>query len=646
MIPQVLPLLILLFSPPAGIEETPPVPTTATEPSALSIAEVSPSSSISVAPSAQYDARDCQKIMDYESSLGPRAPVLRSKCGVVARVHEYCESPLTVRETAPSPAEVAATRRRLAAGTSGQDLEDLCPDPSDIAKEFTAPTKGLVSDGVPFQDLVLRGLSKFVSSRLEAELSLSLQERVTAELCADGTAGPVLLSRTCTILGASREKNSPPAWGVVKAAVERDLRDAPRKILSTPEFERLVDDEGKTALSRLLNLLDAVELGEDPQKVAIRWTTLAEDDASEVTKIFVQAGYLMASVGKTAEEATGATGEREVSFVVRRFVESIGRTDVLEDELKLKRIRVGTSRAIVALQAIQEAKELLSALPASDPVYDEEYAAYAGAIFEGVTAVTAVAALVSPDLTASTEKVREASEVLSSISESVRTRNYAELVLAVLEYGTKHGTLPDWYVRWLPFVAEVASAKDPDALQATLESAAEPVGGYRGKRGAKNKFTFSLAALAGVQGGLETIVAGPASSDTAGHLGFFAPIGVDLQWGFGKHMSGGVFFSLIDLGALVDFRQSSGPSTPGTDEVRINSQAEVGFGQVVSPGVHAVLGLGNSPLTLGLGAAVSPRLRSVEVGRGNGVVESSQDSTLRLMMSFSVDITMLKIIRR
>ncbi|MEO0472321.1 MAG: hypothetical protein AAF206_22040, partial [Bacteroidota bacterium] len=137
--------------------------------------------------------------------------------------------------------------------------------------------------------------------------------------------------------------------------------------------------------------------------------------------------------------------------------------------------------------------------------------------------------------------------------------------------------------KYSTFIAAVAKSNNSDDVKKAINAIALPVGSYSIKR--RTYANISLNAYPGITGGLE-LVQNNNFSEWAPNFGFTAPIGLSLNWGYrskikeGRYRrniayrkrvkkaevgvddrifsghSGSVFFSFIDLGALVLFRLS------------------------------------------------------------------------------------------
>jgi len=169
-------------------------------------------------------------------------------------------------------------------------------------------------------------------------------------------------------------------------------------------------------------------------------------------------------------------------------------------------------------------------------------------------------------------------------------------------------TLPEGIRRYLPLAVDLASAHTPDDVQAALESAAAPVGGWRRKHYQR---TASLTGFVGLTGGYETPrTEGLRSAVPSGWAaGAFASVGIDVSFPVCKNSAMGFFLSVLDLGQLTSSRLTSTVKGTGSEEVRADTAPEVNVTQVFSPGLYGHISLGDSPFTLGIGASFAPALR-------------------------------------
>lgn len=181
--------------------------------------------------------------------------------------------------------------------------------------------------------------------------------------------------------------------------------------------------------------------------------------------------------------------------------------------------------------------------------------------------------------------------------------------------------------RYGAFLAAVAESKSPEDIKQAIRAIALPTGSYSIKR---RSFTnISLNAYPGLTGGMERIQ-NDLGAKIAPNFGFTAPVGLAFSWGYRARIdnikyiwidkyrrrvdrsldmrddrfltghSGSLFFSLIDLGAIVLFRLDGNDNSLPED---------IGFQQVFSPGVMYSHGFANMPMSVQAGVQISPQLR-------------------------------------
>ena len=181
--------------------------------------------------------------------------------------------------------------------------------------------------------------------------------------------------------------------------------------------------------------------------------------------------------------------------------------------------------------------------------------------------------------------------------------------------------------RYGAFLAAVAQSRSPEDIKQAIRAIALPPGSYSIKR--RSFANISLNTYPGLTGGME-LIQNDLGREWAPNFGFTAPGGLAFSWGYRARInnekylgnpkyrrrvdrsldmrndrylnghSGSVFFSLIDLGAVVLFRLDDSDSSLPED---------VGFQQVFSPGVMYAHGFPQLPISVLAGVQVSPELR-------------------------------------
>ena len=169
--------------------------------------------------------------------------------------------------------------------------------------------------------------------------------------------------------------------------------------------------------------------------------------------------------------------------------------------------------------------------------------------------------------------------------------------------------------RYGKLMTNIILAEDSEDISNALEAAAMKTGGYLVRH--NSSWSASVTFYPGVAAGRE-VLKGLTFEDESGkiekhgYIGVTLPIGIELSKGTNWKGIGaiGLFVQALDLGALLNYSIN----TPSPDSsMSIANNPEIGFEQVLSPGVYLTLHLANSPITLGGGISYSPDLRNVTV---------------------------------
>lgn len=180
------------------------------------------------------------------------------------------------------------------------------------------------------------------------------------------------------------------------------------------------------------------------------------------------------------------------------------------------------------------------------------------------------------------------------------------------------------------FMVDVISATEAQEIGAILQQYALPVGSYRMKR--FSHFTLDINAYPGLYMGVEAGLQNTLKGN--GVLGVTAPIGLAASWGKLPNRAGqsfSLFVPVIDIGAAFSYRW--GNQAGGFPK-------NLSWRQVLSPGVHAVYGFKNAPISLMLGAQFMPQLRSIDA---NTLSTETQSSVWHFGVSGVVDIPMFNL---
>ena len=163
------------------------------------------------------------------------------------------------------------------------------------------------------------------------------------------------------------------------------------------------------------------------------------------------------------------------------------------------------------------------------------------------------------------------------------------------------------------FMANIVQAKDENAVKAALDNVILPVGSSSIKK--NTRCNISVQSYLGA-----FYASGNNPSSTIGtwsdKFGVIAPIGISwtpswLSWRSRGCIS--VFGSLLDLGAIVDYKLSRDSTFNTADNATtVSKNYSVKLGQLFSPGVYLVYGFaGNIPLSVGFGSQYGPGLSKI-----------------------------------
>jgi hypothetical protein len=176
------------------------------------------------------------------------------------------------------------------------------------------------------------------------------------------------------------------------------------------------------------------------------------------------------------------------------------------------------------------------------------------------------------------------------------------------------------------FMVNVLTAETSDDVKEAFEDAAMKTGSYMVKQTSLTSLTVTF--LPGFSVGREW--AGKASeagalSPTATYMGMSLPIGMEFSFAPSKIGTWGVYAQVLDLGAVMNFRLSQTPltDTTGVDTVTTTSiSPEIGFRQVLSPGLALLYHVPKAPIVIGARASYAPLLRNVNEN-GSPVLQTS-----------------------
>ena len=195
------------------------------------------------------------------------------------------------------------------------------------------------------------------------------------------------------------------------------------------------------------------------------------------------------------------------------------------------------------------------------------------------------------------------------------------------------------------FMANMVEAKDEAAIKASLDNVILPVGSSSIKKFTRGNISVQSYLGAFLSTSTKRNILDGAWSD---RFGVTAPIGISWTPGIFSWEKGGslsLFTALIDLGAIVDYKlkKESNPTSSDPNATVISKDYKIQLGQIFSPGIYAVYGLGaNIPLSLGFGAQYGPGLSKIDVGNNTVITNPSW----RWNLFLAVDLPFFNLVNR
>jgi hypothetical protein len=578
----------------------------------------------------------------------------------------------TEAATAPAPATVIAETRHLE--LRAPTLEQRASTAAAGANKGVGGAVG----GAAWQSAVVDGLASFVATRTEAELSLWIVENFVGRLCPGGSddgrkrkVDATLLRagwfpETCALLGAGSDSAALPG-GAMIAALREDVEQLPysllrayleRKKVAAPEVAAVVD-AARAAGGTLVAL---IRRGTEPVEAVALWA------ATDALRKHCPATGLkalpcgMAMLGEVAQwHARKCEGAASCELSV---------AEALSDQGLLAKLQA------LAPRPASERPEAPAGLPKEVDAAIRRYIDFAAWLLAhpgpeyGQTAneharrvIARVLGLVADEIARfdPDPHAKQAALALDGVRHAVigeyadAARALAKLLDALVEHWESDGERKGWQERrvseatretlielrrYVLLVADLAAAKDAEAVHAALQSAAAPVGGWRIKR---RRFTASLSALAGVAGSVEWL---PERANYGATISPMAAVGLDLSGPVGKRgWTFGGFVSIVDLGQLVSARLSGRAVQSGDEGAKTAS--EVSVLSVLSPGGYLKVGAGRSPFTFGAGVAYAPAMRTYFYRPAGAATDVIGDPFAALRVSFfvAVDVTIFPFVR-
>jgi hypothetical protein len=563
---------------------------------------------------------------------GKEASPIKTSCPEWATAVAFCENPLDFR--IPRPETPALD----------QLAKNQCPS-TELAERSMVQVKGAATLlGVNWQDAVIQGLAAFLVERAKAEALAAAADRFRTGLCGEAVAKKIL-PLTCTLLEAADPYTVPLSWGEVKLTVEKDLHDLPLRVLdlSIPRTTA----QAKDAPELLYAAVDVFERVMGEKQPALPLLVGLKGKYQDAAKVCIArpAACALVSAGIASEVVLQGYDPnnppaRFADFAARVILDEAIAAGLLSAETASSvSAKVGSAVVTIMSGLGQIESKALAARNAN--AKPAAIGAYATALAQLLVSLTSGLGQHLTGNSMSLEGINKALQAWPMLLQASLDKDYltAVLQLYTILHAVQGDETPKWVGRYLPALAELAQAKDANQAKGVLEAIAAPVGSYRAKRGTGNRLT-SINGYVGAQAGWEWLGGGNVPRARSFQAGVFAPVGLETSWGFGDSSSLGVLLSVLDLGAVVSFRTASDTKVQGSGSstTTVDQKPEIGLAQVFSPGIYGLWGIGGTPLVFGVGGALTPELRTVNL-QATGTTEKA--TAFRVGAFLAIDITIL-----
>lgn len=531
-----------------------------------------------------------------------------------------------------------------------------CVDPdADLATRSDGMVGTSLLPGLSWQSSVATGLADFLRDRTLSEAASWLANEVRRQLCRDLKSYFV---HTCRFFANVSGETSQVTGALAASAIRADLEELPLRIARVDTDDKWAEGVGTELLFRLI---DGIRKGDAPL------TLIAGLDENELLRkecpnpaaeslscSLRRIGSLVFLLGG-ASQPTRAGQEPDFASLARQLKEGIGQ---LQQNSRLcpkdsaSALTICRIRRDLPLEKTEELLRTAHQLSERLRTYsdknmsNEERLIASGEILLQSNMILRDAQDIWGMSNATKARWADMEQAIETTALLMRGKR-AEAALNVIDYVSMNvdnckrvhsdACIPPKLLKYLPLVVDIANAERPEDVQAALQSAAAPVGSWRIKR--VEAPIASITAFVGGAAGQEIPVKGNGKPSTAA-AGAIAALGLDLSLIGGKYGEGGVLVSLIDVGQLLTTPVD--PSAKQTTDGRYSvakGGAQLELVQLLSPGAYLHYGVGDTPLVLGAGYSIAPRLRKYVTASES---ETTQDNVTvhRLLVFVGIDVTL------
>jgi outer membrane protein OmpA-like peptidoglycan-associated protein len=486
----------------------------------------------------------------------------------------------------------------------------------------SVPSERRASFGLTPTEIAI-GTTDFLLTRARGELERYVLRVGINRMCAARSWQEVLTS-TCALLPVDSDTiRYNPGPGVLRDALRSDLRNLPAVVAEKRLGDLATSNPDRPAAMAIgaLRYLRQVGSGVAPLEALGKLDTAGMKAPSRLLEL----ASLASRVHSARTELADQLGSAELSdtvalYAVRSLLldaDSVGNT------ASLSRLVQGARTAHrVALEVDAGWKAVRAAHDSS--ATSRRLLAISDLL---TTASELLAIELNPEDAVAIPRLRRevlqpARDLVSALALEDRA-TAASSVIRLVRMGAENGDirLSAEQTRLLAFATDASTATTTEEFSSALERLVGAESGYLSKRESIGRRYVRLNAFVGGNGALEYVGHEGISDHFAPTLSLTVPIGVEIGSSGPRRRSNGVFFQVLDLGAVASARIG------GSD---VENLPDFKLGTVVAPGLFWMHGYKDAPVASGFGVAYFPEGRVTPEGKRIGA--------LRLTVMVGVDL--------
>jgi hypothetical protein len=518
---------------------------------------------------------------------------------------------------------------------------------------------------------IATGVSDFLVTRAEEELTTWLLSTAGKTLCNSAAGGTDMLPQTCTLLESDAVIASTQGSRMLRDAVQDDLLTLPRRLAenayntATQDAEK--DKYASLAVSartmelllanrRPLNAIGSFAASDLPAKLDLSCEPGSARPVS--TSLFLLSAGVASGppTWKVEESEDGwapkalsgaALAEAKVAYTVGAMIVNANEDKDWPNSCRMSFGSLDSAQSAADQKTINQVTSTIQILPdligGIEEIADSTEAVIGAESSERLAAWSRLVGSVADFGLAATgvvevwgwkdpHGIRADLEHLGEAASALAEQDYAGMASELLTLASdvvknlqgrpKHQDPTQQALRVLAFGSSLAEAESSDEVQLAVEGFVAPAGGWANKRSGYGIHVGFNGYVGAGGGGIFGSEDTGEQDDLSGGVWPAVMVGPEVSWTLGhrwkKNPSLGLFLPVLDLGPLATVR---------FEDNGVQSTDKVVLGQLIAPGGALVVGLPWAPLSVYVGGTYSPVLGQTADGElvdgwrvGGGIV--------------------------